>query len=129
MLGKTGARYSYQVAKVDDGHCDPVAGTNTGESLPLASIFKLYVLHAVAGAVKNGTVSWDDQLTVTDKGKAVGSSGLELPAGAHVSVRTAAEKMIATSDNMATDMLIGKVGHPRHRASAGSRPAITIRPA
>ncbi|MBV8788459.1 MAG: class A beta-lactamase-related serine hydrolase [Mycobacterium sp.] len=110
VLSKTGARYSYQVAKVDNGHCDPVAGTNTGESLPLASIFKLFVLHAVAVAIKNGTVSWDDQLTVTDKGRAVGSSGLQLPVGAHVSVRTAAEKMIATSDNMATDLLIGKLG-------------------
>nr|VTO99076.1 hypothetical protein BIN_B_02869 [Mycobacterium riyadhense] len=110
VLSKTGARYSYQVAKVDNGHCDPVAGSNTGESLPLASIFKLYVLHALAGAVRNGAVSWDDQLTVTAKSKAVGSSGLELPPGAQVSVRTAAEKMIATSDNMATDLLIGKLG-------------------
>ena len=110
VLSRTGARYSYQVAKVDNGHCDPVAGTNTSESLPLASIFKLFVLHALAGAIKDGTVSWDDQLTVTDKSKAVGSSGLQLPVGAHVSVRTAAEKMIATSDNMATDLLIGKLG-------------------
>lgn len=110
VLSKTGARYSYQVAKVEDGHCNPVAGTNARESLPLASIFKLYVLHALAGAIKNGTVSWDDQLTVTDKSRAVGSSGLALPAGAHVSVRKASEKMIATSDNMATDLLIGKLG-------------------
>jgi beta-lactamase class A len=109
-LGKTGARYSYQAAKVHDGHCERVAGTNTAQSLPLASIFKLYVLYAVAGAVKAGTVSWDDLLTITAKGKAVGSSGLELPVGAHVTVRTAAEKMIATSDNMATDLLIEKVG-------------------
>src|SRR5262249_61501633 len=87
-----------------------VVGTNTDESLPLALIFKLYVLHDLAGAVKNGTVSWDDQLTVTDKSRAVGSSGLELPPGAQVSVRKAAEKMIATSDNMATDLLIGKLG-------------------
>jgi beta-lactamase class A len=108
-LGRTGARYSWQVAKVNGGKCDRVAGTNTTQSLPLASIFKLYVLYAVEEAVKAGTVSWDDQLTVTDKGKAVGS-GLELPTGAHVSVRTAAEKMIATSDNMATDMLIGRIG-------------------
>jgi beta-lactamase class A len=110
VLSKTGARYSYQVAKIDNGNCDPVAGANTRESLPLASIFKLYVLHALAGAIKDGTVSWDDQLTVTTKSKAVGSSGLELPPGAHVSVRTAAEKMIATSDNMATDLLIGRMG-------------------
>jgi beta-lactamase class A len=109
VLGKTDARYSWQVAKVNDGQCDRVAGTNTAQSLPLASIFKLYVLYAVADAVTAGTVAWDDQLTVTDKGKAVGS-GMDLPVGAHISVRTAAEKMIATSDNMATDMLIAKVG-------------------
>ncbi|KAA1248961.1 class A beta-lactamase-related serine hydrolase [Mycobacterium simiae] len=110
VLRKTGARYSYQVAKVTNGNCDPVAGANTRESLPLASIFKLYVLHALAGAVSDGTVSWNEMLTVTTKSKAVGSSGLELPPGAQVSVRTAAEKMIATSDNMATDLLIGRLG-------------------
>ncbi|VBA44148.1 hypothetical protein LAUMK13_04879 [Mycobacterium innocens] len=110
VLSRTGARYSYQVAKVTNGNCDPVAGTNTRESLPLASIFKLYVLHALADAVKDGTVSWDEMLTVTAKSKAVGSSGLELSPGAHVSVRTAAEKMIATSDNMATDLLIERLG-------------------
>jgi beta-lactamase class A len=108
-LGETGARYSWQVARVDDGRCDPVAGTNTTQSLPLASIFKLYVLYAVAEAVKAGSVSWDDQLTVTEKGQAVGTR-MDLPVGAQVSVRTAAEKMIATSDNMATDLLIEKVG-------------------
>lgn len=110
VLSTSGARYSYQVAKVDNGQCHPVAGTNTDESLPLASIFKLYVLHALAGAIKKGTVSWDDEMTVTAKGKAVGSSGLQLVPGDHVSVRTAAEKMIATSDNMATDMLIERMG-------------------
>lgn len=110
-LSKTGARYAYQAAEVNAGRCEPVAGTNTSLSLPLASIFKLYVLYAVADAIQAGTVSWDDQLVVTGKVKAVGSSGLDkLPEGAKVSVRIAAEKMIATSDNMATDLLIGKVG-------------------
>lgn len=111
VLKATGARYSYQAAKVDAGHCAPVAGANTTQSLPLASIFKLYVLYAVAEAVKAGTVSWDDQLTITDRLKVVGSPGFEkLPAGAQVSVRAAANTMIADSDNMATDMLIEKVG-------------------
>jgi len=109
VLGKTGARYAWQVAKINDGHCDRVAGTNADESLPLASIFKLYVLYAVADAVKAETVSWDDELTVTEQGKAVGS-GMDVAVGDHISVRTAAEKMIATSDNMATDMLIGRLG-------------------
>ena len=110
-LSKSGARYSYQVSKVTDGKCEKVAGTNTDLSLPLASIFKLYVLLAVADAVKAGTVSWNDQLTITEEAKAVGSAGLEeLPPGAQVSVRTAAQQMISASDNMATDLLIARLG-------------------
>jgi beta-lactamase class A len=110
-ISKTGARYSYQVSKVDDGKCSLVAGTNTDLSLPLASIFKLYVLLAVSEAVKAGTVSWDDQLTVTKEGKLVGAAGLDkIPNGTTVSVRTAAQQMISASDNMATDLLINRVG-------------------
>ncbi|WP_435825283.1 serine hydrolase [Mycobacterium simiae] len=133
-LSKTGAKYSYQVAKVNgnpQGRCDPVAGTNTGESLPLASIFKLYVLHALAGAVQRHTVSWDDQLTVTEKSKAVGSSGLGLNPGDPVSVREAAAKMIANSDNMATDLLIDKLGTPAIEealASAGHHDPASMTP-
>ncbi|MGE2714711.1 serine hydrolase, partial [Mycolicibacterium litorale] len=115
VLGDSGARYSYQVSRVDRGgpvgKCRPVAGTNTEMSLPLASIFKLYVLLAVAHAVQAGTVGWDDQLTVTERAKAVGASGLEeLEPGAKVSVRSAAQQMISASDNMATDLLIDRLG-------------------
>jgi beta-lactamase class A len=99
------------VSKVNDGKCSPVAGTNTEQSLPLASIFKLYVLLAVSDAIRAGTVNWDDQLTITKQAKAVGSAGLEkLPPGAEVSVRTAAQQMISASDNMATDLLIDRLG-------------------
>ena len=111
-ISKTGARYSYQVSRVDKGKCSKVAGTNTDLPLPLASIFKLYVLLAVSEAVKAGTVRWDDQLTVTKEGKLVGAAGLDdVPNGATVSVRTAAQQMISASDNMATDLLINRVGH------------------
>ncbi len=93
------------------GPCQMVAGANTHTSLPLASIFKLYVLLAVADAVKAGTLGWDDQLTITKEAKAVGSAGLQDRApGTQVSVREAAQQMISASDNMATDLLIGKVG-------------------
>ncbi|WP_407665013.1 serine hydrolase [Mycolicibacterium pulveris] len=112
-LTKSGARYSYQASKVDLGarDCTVVAGTNTDLSLPLASIFKLYVLLAVAEAVKDGTLDWDESMTVTKRAKDVGSSNLEqLPAGARISVRTAAQQMISASDNMATDLLIARVG-------------------
>jgi beta-lactamase class A len=110
-LTKSGARYSYQVSKVTDGKCSTIAGANTDLSLPLASIFKLYVLLAVSDAIKAGTVSWGDQLTITEEAKAVGSAGLEeLPSGSQVSVRKAAQEMISASDNMATDLLIARLG-------------------
>lgn len=112
-LTKSGARYSYQVSKVRSGSrdCTVVEGTNTDLSLPLASIFKLYVLLAVSEAVKAGTLDWTDSLTITERAKAVGSAALEdLPPGAQISVRTAAQHMISASDNMATDLLISRLG-------------------
>ena len=110
-LSGTGARYSWMVSKVDGGRCEKVAGTNTSESLPLASIFKTYVLFALEEAVTAGRVRWDDSLTITSEAKKLGSSGFDkLPAGSHITVRQAAGKMIATSDNMATDLLIERLG-------------------
>lgn len=110
-LSRTGARYSWQVSKVDDGDCVKVAGTNTAESLPLASIFKTYVLYAVETAVRDGRMRWQDPLTITAESKKLGSSGFDkLPPGSQITVRQAAGKMIATSDNMATDLLIERLG-------------------
>ena len=112
-LGRTGARYSYQVSKVNDGNCEKIAGTNVDESLPLASIFKTYVLFAVEDAVLAGTLRWNDPLTITSEAKKLGSSGFDkLPAGSQITVRQAAGKMISTSDNMATDLLIERLGTP-----------------
>lgn len=132
VLSRIGGRYSYRVSKVDDGRCEQFAGTNTSESLPLASIFKLYVLYGVAEAVTAGTLSWSDQLTITTEAKAVGSSAFDkLPPGSQVSVRTAAEKMIANSDNMATDLLIGRIGTPaveRALADAGHHDPASMTP-
>lgn len=80
-------------------------------SLPLGSVFKLYVLGAVADAVQAGSLSWDDELTLTDDVRSVPSGELQdEPTGTTVSVREAAEKMISISDNTATDMLIAAVG-------------------
>ena len=124
-LTKSGARYSYQVSKVSPGvpagKCVVVAGTNTDLSLPLASIFKLYVLLAVADAVKAGTVGWNDPLTVTKRAKGVGSSGLEELELPVVSVRTAAQQMISASDNMATDLLIATRPRCRGAGTGGRR--------
>ncbi len=136
-LDRTGARYSWMVSKVNDGNCEKIAGTNTAESLPLASIFKTYVLYAVEDAVRAGTLRWDDLLTITSEAKKLGSSGFDhAPPGTKITVRQAAGKMIATSDNMATDLLIGRLGtraveqalvHAGHHDPASMTPFPTMR--
>ncbi|MGU3502276.1 serine hydrolase [Mycobacterium sp. C31M] len=110
-IKKSGAEYAYQVSKVSDGNCEQVAGTDVDHSMPLASIFKLYVLLALADGVHAGTIGWDEQLVITKEDKAVGSAGFnDLDPGATVSVRDAAQQMISASDNMATDMLMNRLG-------------------
>ncbi len=110
-IQKSGAVYAYQVSKVSDRRCVKVSGTDVDTPMPLASIFKLYVLLALAEAVNAGTISWDEQLTITKEDKAVGSAGFnELDPGSRVSVKAAAQQMISASDNMATDMLMARLG-------------------
>ncbi|MGC0365794.1 beta-lactamase class A [Rhodococcus sp. 27YEA15] len=78
---------------------------------PTGSVIKLYVLGAVATAVEDGKLSWDQKLTVTDDLKSLpGGTMQDLPAGTEVTVRETAGKMISISDNTATDMLIAAVG-------------------
>lgn len=110
------------VARVVAGECEPVegmpVGSAAGESLPIGSMFKLYVLGAVVDAVAAGDLAWDDEVTVTDELRSLPSGRLhEAPAGTRVKVREAAEAMIAISDNTATDLLIHAVGRDRVEAA------------
>ncbi|MGU3432872.1 serine hydrolase [Actinomycetes bacterium M1A6_2h] len=98
-------------ARITNGSCVPVHATNAGAELQIASVSKLYVLGALLRAVDNGTVSFDETLTITDDVKSAPSGELQnLPAGTEVTVRDAAEKMISISDNTATDLLIDRLG-------------------
>ncbi|ALJ21037.1 Cpe/LpqF family protein [Microbacterium sp. No. 7] len=116
---------------------ETVLSTEPDAASPLGSIFKLYVLGAVADAVAAGTVSWDDTVTVTDDVRSLPSGELQdAPAGTEVTVREAAEKMISISDNTATDLLIGLVGREAveaavagmgHHDPALLRPFLTTR--
>lgn len=78
---------------------------------PIGSIFKLWVLGAVTDAVAGGRLAWEDALVIDAQVRSLPSGELQnLPDGATVTVREAAEKMIAISDNTATDALIRAVG-------------------
>ena len=106
---------SLLVARVSPGgSCTPVHQVAASTARPLASMFKLFVLGALAHQIAAGRISWDQELTVTDALRSAGSIGpgslQDVPAGTRVPVRQTAAKMIAISDNTATDMLIHLVG-------------------
>jgi beta-lactamase class A len=96
------------------GVCIPVHQVAASAARPTASMFKLFVLGALAHQIAAGRVSWNQELTVTAAGKSAGEIGpgyLQYdPAGTRVSVRQAALQMISISDNTAADMLIHLAG-------------------
>ncbi|MEH3090345.1 MAG: Cpe/LpqF family protein [Microbacterium arborescens] len=92
-----------------DGTVLESAGSS--EAGPIGSIFKLWVLGAVVDAIDAGGLAWDDELTIDGRVRSIPSGELQdLPDGSTVTVREAADKMIAISDNTATDALIQAVG-------------------
>lgn len=93
------------------GSGTPILEMSSDESAPLGSIFKLYVLLALSDAVKNGNLTWEDELTVTDEARSLPSGKLQdEPNGTVVTVREAATKMIEISDNTAADMIAQRLG-------------------
>lgn len=105
------ADISLSVTEVTDGAKSEIFTHNATDVMPLGSIFKLYVLGAVATAVANGTLSWDTPVTITDDVRSLPSGVLQDAAnGTQVTLQQAAEKMISISDNTATDALIALVG-------------------
>jgi beta-lactamase class A len=96
------------------GVCTPVHQVAASTARPLASMFKLFVLGALAHQIAAARVSWNQELTVTAAVKSAGEIGpgyLQYdPAGTRVSVRQTALQMISISDNTAADMLIDLVG-------------------
>ena len=106
-----GPDVEYLAAEVDGRGCRAIHGIAASTAAPLGSAFKLIVLDALARTIDAGTVTWDQQLTVTNNVKSLPSGELQSkPAGTRVSVEQTATLMISISDNTAADMLIGLVG-------------------
>lgn len=111
QLTRYDAEVGLYVARIDDGRCEPIAEAGSDRPTPIASTFKLWVLEAVARAVEDGTLSWNQRLTVDDDVRSLPSGTLQdQPTGHQVSLSQAAAGMIAISDNTAADMLIRAVG-------------------
>jgi hypothetical protein len=78
--------------------------------LAIGSTFKLYVLGALAEAVKAGRIKWDDQLPIKMEYKSLPSGTMQdAKDGETFPVWAFTERMISISDNTATDHLIHRL--------------------
>jgi len=93
------------------GGCRPVYSVAGTTPRPLGSMFKLFVLGALAEQVRAHRVSWNQALVISDDVKSLPSGVLQNdPAGTTVTVDQAASGMISISDNTAADLLISLLG-------------------
>ena len=99
------------VADTSTGSCQSLDQIRAQEQAPLGSVFKLYVLGAVITKIDAGELAWDDLVEIRDELDSIpsGTTQEEEP-GTLLSVRELADRMIAISDNTATDHLIDLVG-------------------
>ncbi len=110
-LQRLAPEVSFVAAEVRDATCQPVAVVNPDLPLAIASSFKLYVLGEIARQVASGEARWDEPLTLRNALKSLPSGNLlYLPDGSVLPLQYYAERMIAESDNTATDHLIHRLG-------------------
>ncbi len=111
---------SFLAATVNaDGSCTAVHEVNETTARPLASMFKLFVLGALANAVREHKIRWTQKVTLTAAIKTASSEDLgSLPNGTKLTVQQVATDMISVSDNTAADLLLKLVGRSAVEAQA-----------
>lgn len=103
---------SFEAARIaPSGVCMAVNAISPTVPRPLASMFKLYVLEALARAIASGRLTWQQSVRLSSSLRSLPSGLLQTePAGTRVSVLELAELMISSSDNTAADELASLVG-------------------
>lgn len=100
--------------------CRAIHAVGADRVQPLGSIFKLYVLGALALEVDAARARWDEPITIRNDLRTQGSAKYGTVAtGTTATVRDLAMAMISVSDNTATDHLMGRVGRARVEAAQG----------
>jgi beta-lactamase class A len=111
QLKKVAPDVAFVAAEVTDGTCQPIRELNADEELAVGSNFKLYVLGELARQIEAGEASWDEGLALRPELKSLPSGNLRYePDGSVFPLVTYAERMVAESDNTATDHLIDRLG-------------------
>ncbi len=113
---------SFEAARIaPSGKCVAVNAISPTVPRPLASMFKLYVLEALARAVASGRLTWQQSVPLSASLRSLPSGVLQTePAGTRVSVLELAELMISSSDNTAADELASLVGRSAVEAAVAA---------
>ncbi len=110
-LNELGQQSSLGVYEVTNGTCTVVHQLRADQPIVLGSIFKLWVLSALANEIDAGRASWNETVPVTDELRSSPDGEIFfLETGTEVSLQDLAEAMISLSDNTATDMLVNRLG-------------------
>ncbi|MCE7008171.1 serine hydrolase [Kibdelosporangium philippinense] len=100
--------------------------------MPTGSVFKVYLLLAVARAIRDGDVRWEDEIELRAPQRSLPTGEMQdLPDGTKATVFQTAYNMFARSDNTASDMIIHHLGRDAvHRAvaDAGHQNPDVLRP-
>lgn len=105
---------------LDGPACRPMFGANTDRPMAIASLFKLYVLLALAEEVAEGRCAWDREVALRDEAMSLSPLAAR-PEGERITVAELAREMIGRSDNSAADHLIALVGRARIEAEIARR--------
>lgn len=90
---------------------DELASFRADSVHALGSVFKLYILAALAKKIESEGLSWQEKITIKNDFKSLPSGVMQdLPEGSQKSLYEFSEKMISISDNTATDHLLNFVG-------------------
>jgi beta-lactamase class A len=111
-LERLGLQAGVFAAHVRGGQLGPVVHARSAAApVAIGSAFKLYVLGALAEAVRDRRASWGEQLPIHEAWKSLPSGAMQNErAGTRFALRHYAEQMISVSDNTAADHLIWRLG-------------------
>lgn len=108
---------SVLVARIDEGNqCQPVFERRSDTPRGIASVFKIFVMGAVAQAIEDGVVTPEEIIPLTTENQVLGGVINNEPVGTEFDVRDMSTLMLGISDNTATEHLFKLVGRDRNEA-------------
>lgn len=121
MTEKLAPKAQLLVAELDPkrgGRCKPLHQSKSKEALAIGSTGKLYILLGLVDQILAGKAKWEDELAIRDDWKSLPSGITQNDkAGTKLTLQLLAQRMIAISDNTATDHLLYTVGRKQVEAA------------